>query len=651
MRYCQLFVFLFLISCGPGSPENVQRVLASSNRNAAELQKVIEHYEKLGDEEKLRASYFLIGNMIDKFGYDGDAVHSFDPIFSVLDSLHRNKIPVTVNSPVIKRSWDSLVGLYGTPQTENAEVVTDYENVKAKDLIEYIEWSFRVKKEFPWIKHLSFEQFCELILPHRVGNEMLEPWREHLYEEFKNFRDTVKAKNVFAFASALNAKIKSFISTNRTLWQYPFDMKVSTMEKGRRGACRHLVNYEAMVMRANGVPVGIDYLPLWGTVDKGHEWNTVLLEDGKYYPFDAAQTPFGGLSGYPYRFAKVYRKTFAPQDVKLPPKQEAPYSLLDRYRLDVTQEYTKTFDISVPIENIYTDQQTALLCTYRTSDWGVQDWGFIKGKTVQFKNIGANIVYIVRFSKNNRYQYGSNPFILDGKGRMHFIRASAQKKQSMELLRKYPSFPSNDSNMLSMRGGRFQVANKADFSDSITVAVVAQAPTKIELINLSVKKQYRYFRYATPVGQKANVAELEVYGRTGNAQQVKQLTGEAIGYPKLAKETGFGFDRVFDQDLETFFTTEKKDTSWVGLDFKKPVLLDKLRYCPRSDTDFILEGNTYELCYWELGKWISMGKKVAIGQSIVYTGVPSNALYILHNVSKGNEERIFTFENGKQVWW
>ena len=31
--------------------------------------------------------------------------------------------------------------------------------------------------------------------------------------------------------------------------------------------------------------------------------------------------------------------------------------------------------------------------------------------------------------------------------------------------------------------------------------------------------------------------------------------------------------------------------------------------------------------------------------------VPTNALLLLRNHTKGKEERIFTYENGEQVWW
>ena len=31
--------------------------------------------------------------------------------------------------------------------------------------------------------------------------------------------------------------------------------------------------------------------------------------------------------------------------------------------------------------------------------------------------------------------------------------------------------------------------------------------------------------------------------------------------------------------------------------------------------------------------------------------VPTNALLLLRNHTKGKEERIFTYEGGEQVWW
>ena len=45
------------------------------------------------------------------------------------------------------------------------------------------------------------------------------------------------------------------------------------------------------------------------------------------------------------------------------------------------------------------------------------------------------------------------------------------------------------------------------------------------------------------------------------------------------------------------------------------------------------------------------GQQRAIESKLTYTNVPDNALLLLKDLTKGEEERIFTYENDKQVWW
>jgi hypothetical protein len=59
----------------------------------------------------------------------------------------------------------------------------------------------------------------------------------------------------------------------------------------------------------------------------------------------------------------------------------------------------------------------------------------------------------------------------------------------------------------------------------------------------------------------------------------------------------------------------------------------------------------YELLYFDKNKWVSLGMKTATVCSISYDDVPRNALLWLRNLTEGKEERIFTYEEGKQVWW
>ena len=75
-------------------------------------------------------------------------------------------------------------------------------------------------------------------------------------------------------------------------------------------------------------------------------------------------------------------------------------------------------------------------------------------------------------------------------------------------------------------------------------------------------------------------------------------------------------------------------------------------YLTRSDDNFIREGELYELYYWD-GDWISLGQRTGSRklQYLTYDNIPENALLLLRNLTKGQEERIFTYEDGRQVWW
>jgi hypothetical protein len=45
------------------------------------------------------------------------------------------------------------------------------------------------------------------------------------------------------------------------------------------------------------------------------------------------------------------------------------------------------------------------------------------------------------------------------------------------------------------------------------------------------------------------------------------------------------------------------------------------------------------------------GRKLAVDNKLHYDDVPKGALLWLKNHTQGKEERIFTYEDGKQVWW
>jgi len=64
----------------------------------------------------------------------------------------------------------------------------------------------------------------------------------------------------------------------------------------------------------------------------------------------------------------------------------------------------------------------------------------------------------------------------------------------------------------------------------------------------------------------------------------------------------------------------------------------------------IVEGNEYELLFWEDG-WRNLGKKAAQADSITFVGVPQHSLLWIRSKDKSSNERIFQYENENQIWW
>jgi len=71
---------------------------------------------------------------------------------------------------------------------------------------------------------------------------------------------------------------------------------------------------------------------------------------------------------------------------------------------------------------------------------------------------------------------------------------------------------------------------------------------------------------------------------------------------------------------------------------------------PEDVTNNIVKGDRYKLFYWDFG-WISLGEKIADTNRLEYLHAPTNALFLIRDLTKGKQERIFTYENNKQIWW
>ena len=128
----------------------------------------------------------------------------------------------------------------------------------------------------------------------------------------------------------------------------------------------------------------------------------------------------------------------------------------------------------------------------------------------------------------------------------------------------------------------------------------------------------------------------------------KELTGKIIGTEGTEKK---GKETVFDGDVLTGFNGTGPDDNWVGLELAEPSDVAAIGYMPRNDGNSIEVGDKYQLLVYDKGNWKTLAWIRAKDTKLILKNMPSGGLYLLKDKTKGKEERIFTYENDKQVWW
>ena len=107
---------------------------------------------------------------------------------------------------------------------------------------------------------------------------------------------------------------------------------------------------------------------------------------------------------------------------------------------------------------------------------------------------------------------------------------------------------------------------------------------------------------------------------------------------------------IYDGNPLSYYQTGGNLELWAGMDFGQPIKIHTIGFAPRNDDNAINDKDLYELFYWD-NTWKSLGKKRTKTDTLIYNNVPSGALLWLQNLTKGKEERPFTYEDSKQIWW
>ena len=637
-----------------GSITPLEIALQSAGNSRNELEKVLLYYrENSSDSLKYRAVCFLIVNMPFYSYLSGKQLENYKSYYSWLKKS-KGKTPEQVADSVKK-----VFGPIG-----NMVRKRDILEIDSAYLCHNIEWAFKVWKEQPWGKNISFDMFCEYILPYRIDDEPLAYWREMYYEKYNSLLDSLRMSNTLdkedpvVAASYLIERLLDkehiFTSVTPTSFGHIGPEYVQYLS----GSCREVTDFCVYLFRALGIPCAIDFIPMSGSGSAGHFWLVTWDKNGEDYKMDFPEPLQLVRKSWWYAMdmsAKMYRYTFSVnrgvyESMAAYGEELYPFWRLPKFK-DVTHGYAQYYkkEMKIPSERIYKekrDGKIAYLCLSSRDRWIPVDWTEYDRNNLVFRNLKKSSIMRVATYENGSLHFVTDPFIVDGwTNKSHYYSAGGEK-QDVVL---YAKSNIDTENLFRDRmiGGVFEGSNRADFADKDTLFLIQSKPYRLRTVVKSWSdKKYRYLRYVGPENASCNVAEIAFY----EPNDTIALKGKVLGTPGCSQQDGsHEYTNAFDGKTWTSFDYIEPTGGWTGLDAGKEVQVDRIVYTPRNRDNYIRPGDTFELFYCD-GDWKSAGMMIATTDSLVYRNIPKDVLLLLRNHTRGVDERIFVYENGTQAW-
>jgi hypothetical protein len=604
----------------------LEQALALAGDNRPELEKVLARYgQDPADEMKLCAARFLIENMPWHYSYGGAY---YEDYVRKVDSMHRD-LPIELRMVVY-----TLPEKFASTAVK-LEIRPDIENITADFLIHNIDHSFEVWENSPWLQNLTFENFCEYLLPYRLGHEPLMNWKDSLPDNFRTKIVTIAENLPDTSRDPWEMyKFVEYHGQRNILDYYTYDVESPVPATGSYAFdCMDVSAAYAILWRMAGFAVAVDFLPLWANGNNDHA-DIAIMDEHNAAGF-IPQTPhFVSAS-------KVYRTAFSANRSKLLQQVPGylPATVRNPFYRDVTAGYFKTTDIKVDVAN----GQSSVACLgVFNSGWDAVTATEVRGRRATFKDMASGYVYIPFTYKDNGQVFSSMPFHIDAHSQRRYFEPDKSRLQTVTLDRKDKLHDYKIWWSQLFHNARFEASDDINFDESATQTLFTQTENtwwRVVSIPVEPSRPAHYYRIINQ-GWPTDLGEIHFYDEDG-----AEVSGLLIADPVTL--TNPDLENVRDGDLLTFSPVE----SWIGVDFGRPVAISKIEYVPRNDKNGIYPGMRYELLYFDTDGWVSMGMKIATDYSITYDDVPEGALLWLRNRTEGREERIFTYENGRQVWW
>lgn len=625
-----LSVILFA-ACSSLNDKRLEFALKFAGDNRQELEKVLNYYAN--DPEKQEAARFLIRNMPRWYGYEG---WELDSVKAVLIQKDKNEF---IPKKEIEK-WQR-VSFFSLPKVFDSHVIT------AAYLIENIDLSFEVWRKYPWNRSLGFDEFCELILPYRIGDEPLSSWRKLYHDYYTGILDsTYQGDDVIEACKVVDKEL------NRVYYRWNTDFSIPHQSADflfyhRVGYCREACDITLYAMRACGIPVASEYFVYSPEYQRPHEWTVLRDTTGQFiqFGFNEFEATRDEVRTDERKRGKIYRNCFGAQDEPFPGitgDNKVPLLFRNRFVKDVTANYYGENEVTVSIQT--DNEKYVYLGVFSPEGWIPVDIACSDKKKALFRNLEPNIIYQPLVSDGGKHSAAGYPFIYTG-GKIHVLEPDTTCMKKVVLKRKM-SLVKTIGEFLhrSIIGSRIEGAEDVSFDQSELLHQFNDTlnTNYCELTPPDINKKYRYIRYVAPSGKEMELGELSVYKDVLCKEQLfLKRMNDIEPVPSL--------DYITDGNILTYF--QAQDTScFITYDLGERTKIGKIVFSPRNDDNYIWPEHEYELFYQNgINGWISLGLQSATGRELDYQ-VPDNALLWLRDRTKGQEEQVFIYKDGKQYF-
>lgn len=687
MRTRLIFILLLFSACTDLSHE-VKQSLQLAGDNRSELKKVLNHYHRrAADSLKFKAACFLIDHM--KWHVSDEQTEWVDPRFAEIHQQIDNRFQAIAEGLSLKDLTSAEVrkvfgkkekitkSLFDSTLRETQiypDVCPDLAYIKGDFLIDHIENAFRLRDSLTEINRLSFEDFCNYILPYRSCeyawfsngkelNRIFSPYLNH--PEAKNTNERLKWYNTYTYRmKCLYARCP--IKNTTGIYDLFFNGKHDCT-----GIASHAVN----VFRACGLPTAIDFNAAYRDFTSRHFHCSVMDTCGVWRSFNPESEVPGDYNFSKYSGINIFRFMYAAQEDSprmLKNEQESVPRLFSSPCIrEVTSCTKEVKEVTLPCR-IPETNRLAYLYAFQRNEQGLTPatWGVIdhQANSVSFPNVLFDILYFPVYLDDHQEEYFAPPFWIsrssDSKTgfRMHTLEETDRDTSvcgEVILMRKFPRKTNMVKICQDMPGGTFWGANQKDFKDAHLLYTITQ-PLIPYLQEFPVRRPraYQYYRYVAPDQHpQSNISMLELI-----APATKEYTNTAPATPlpilKPGQEVSGQAVKLLTSDPEKMnkqpwfdgkMTTSSGGRKMITVELEQPQVVTAFRVAPLSADNGIYPGDRYELMYWDKG-WQSCGEQKAVCHYVGFKNVPPGKLYWLKNLNRGKEELPFLLRGGQQLF-